>query len=57
MQLGINTLRYLSDTSCTDLFNKIQTHRDMDKAILVIGHSNTIPLMIRKLGLADYPAD
>lgn len=57
IQLGIDTVRYLSDTSCTDLFNKIQAHHDMDKAILIIGHSNTIPLMVRKFGLTDYPAD
>ncbi len=57
IQLGIDTVRYLSDTSCIDLFKQIQAHQDMDKAILIIGHSNTIPLMIRKFGLADYPAD
>jgi len=57
IQLGIDTVRYLSDTSCTDLFNKIQAHHDMDNAILIIGHSNTIALMIRKFGLVDYPAD
>jgi phosphohistidine phosphatase SixA len=55
IQLGIDTVHYLSDTSCTDLLNQIRKHNDVNKAILIIGHSNTIPLAINKFGLRNYP--
>jgi len=55
IQLGIDTVHYLSDTSCTDLFGKIKANNDMENTILIIGHSNTIPVIIRKLGIANYP--
>lgn len=57
LQLGIDTVHYLSDTSCIDLMNKLIANKDVNKSILIIGHSNTIPLIIRKLGLPDYPKD
>ncbi len=57
IQQGIDTVYYGSDTSCTDLINKLKTHRDVNDAILIIGHSNTIPLVIRKLGIDNYPKD
>ena len=57
IQLGIDTVHYGSDTSCTDLINKLETHHDLNDAILIIGHSNTIPLVIRKLGITNYPKD
>ncbi|MCW3093312.1 MAG: hypothetical protein JWP81_4381 [Ferruginibacter sp.] len=57
IRLQIDTVHYLSDTSCTDLLSKIMRNKDRDDAILIIGHSNTIPLIIRKLGLSDYPSE
>jgi hypothetical protein len=30
-------------------------HSDFGKTILIIGHSNIIPQIIRKLGVTDYP--
>ena len=54
---GIDTVHYDSDTSCTDLFNNIAQHHDENDVILIVGHSNTIPLIIKKLGVANYPAD
>lgn len=56
IQLGIDTVHYLADTLCNDLFAKITSHHDRKKRILIIGHSNTIPVIIRKLGVADYPS-
>lgn len=53
---GIDTVLYSSDTSCTDLLNKIVANNDLNDAILIIGHSNTIPIVIQKLGLAGYPS-
>lgn len=56
IQLGIDTIHYLSDTSCIDLFQKIKKSNSMNNCILIIGHSNTIPLIIRKLGVVGFPA-
>lgn len=55
IQSGINTVHYSSDTTYTDLLSKLKANHDLDKPILIIGHSNTIPLMIRKLGIPSYP--
>jgi len=58
IQLGIDTVHYLSDTSCIDLMSKLKANQDLNRTILIIGHSNTLPTIIRKLGLLDYaPAD
>jgi phosphohistidine phosphatase SixA len=57
IQLGIDTVHYLADTTGDDLAKKIIEHHDVDAAILVIGHSNTIPKIIQRLALAGYPGD
>jgi phosphohistidine phosphatase SixA len=55
IQLGIDTVHYTADTLCDDLINTIMEHRDFGKTILIIAHSNTVPRIIRKLGVLDYP--
>jgi len=55
IQLGIDTVHYTADTLCDDLVNTIMQHGDFGKTILIIAHSNTIPKIIRKLGVLDYP--
>lgn len=55
LQLNIDTVHYLADTVCDDLVNAIMQHSDFGKTILIIGHSNTIPQIIRKFGVHDYP--
>lgn len=55
IQLGIDTVHYTADTVCDDLVNTIMQHRDFGKTILIIAHSNTVPKIIRKLGVLDYP--
>lgn len=57
IQLGIDTVHYTADTLCDDLVNSIMQHRDFGKTILIIGHSNTVPKIIRKLGVLDYPQE
>lgn len=57
IQSGIDTVQYLSDTSCIDLLNKIKGNADLNRAILIIGHSNTLPTIIRKLGLPEYASE
>ncbi len=55
LQLKIDTVHYAADTVCDNLINSIMEHSDFGKTILIIGHSNTIPQIIRKLGVTDYP--
>lgn len=50
LQLGIDTLHYLADTTALDIYNKIIANSDGSKTILIIGHSNTMPKIIKKLG-------
>jgi phosphohistidine phosphatase SixA len=55
LQLKIDTVHYAADTLCENLINAIMEHSDFGKTILIIGHSNTLPQIIRKLGVTDYP--
>ena len=49
IQLAIDTVHYLADTTGNDLLEKIKVHNDVGKTILVIGHSNTIPVKYKKV--------
>jgi phosphohistidine phosphatase SixA len=55
LQLGIDTVHYQAGENGIDLFDKIAAHNDFNKTILIIGHSNTVPYYIKKLGVANYP--
>lgn len=55
IQLKIDTVHYQADTLCDNLVNTIMQHNDFGKTILIIAHSNTIPQIIRKFGVKDYP--
>ena len=51
---AIDTVRYLADTALIDnLIAQIHTHHDNNKSIQIIGHSNTIQMIIRKLGMIN----
>ncbi len=54
IQLGIDTSYYAADTTGEGLINEIRRNNDFGKTILVIGHTNTIPPLIRALGVKDY---
>ena len=56
IQLGIDTIQYKADTTCEDLLNKIKANNESGKTILIIGHSNTIPKIIKKLGVENFDA-
>jgi len=55
IQLKIDTAHYTADTLCDKLIDAIIENRDFGKTILIIAHSNTIPQIIRKFGVRDYP--
>jgi len=55
LQMNIAMELYDADTVCDKLLNAVMENRDFGKTILIIGHSNTIPQIIRKFGVTDYP--
>ena len=58
IKMGIDTVHYTADTTGVDLFNKISQHNDWQHSILVVGHSNTVLRIARRLGVAHIdPAD
>ncbi len=60
LQLHIDTVHYLADSTGSDLFSQIKQHHDEGENILVIGHTTTLPVIIKKLGVAKplpYIAD
>ena len=52
IQMGIDTVHYLADSTGNSLLEKIKVNNDFGKSILVIGHTNTLPFIIEKLGVA-----
>ena len=54
IQLGIDTVQINADTSCASLFAAITQHKDWNKSILIITHSNIIQKVIYKLGITDF---
>ncbi len=57
LQLGIDTIHYKADTTGEDVYSKILAGSAAAKNILIIGHSNTIPRIIKKLGVVDFTPD
>ena len=55
LQAGIDTVQYVADVSCTDLFNTIEKNHDWNKHILIISHSNIMQKIILKLGVTNFP--
>lgn len=55
LQLGIDTVQIIADTSCAALFEAISQNNDWNEPILVITHSNIIQKIIYKLGITDFP--
>lgn len=55
IQLQIDTLLYKADTTGQGIYDKIIAAGDAGKTILIIGHSNTVPRIIRKLGAVNFP--
>ncbi len=57
IQLGIDTAYYLQDSTGDDLLRRLAINRDVSNTILIIGHSNTIPVLIKALGVENFPFD
>jgi phosphohistidine phosphatase SixA len=51
---NLTAINYEADTLGNDLVEKIKANGDEGKTILVVGHSNTVPKLIRRLGVKTY---
>lgn len=54
IRLRIDTVHYYHD-NYDKLLKSIRVHHDAGRTILIIAHSNTIPTIIRRLGVRNYP--
>ena len=52
--LRIDTVHYHHD-NYDGLLQSVRQHHDAGRTILIIAHSNTIPTIIRRLGVLNYP--
>ncbi len=50
LQLNVDTVHYVADNSGEGLLKVLNKYKG-DQNILVIGHSNTIPVILRRLGI------
>ncbi len=50
----IDSVHYKADVTGNDLFKKIKERRGKAKNILIVGHSNTLPGIIRKAGISSF---
>ncbi|MEO7045380.1 MAG: histidine phosphatase family protein [Ferruginibacter sp.] len=51
---GVPIEIYKADTTGSGLAEKMTMLKEKGKNILIIGHSNTVPAIIRKLGVSDF---
>lgn len=54
IQLKIDTVVYDADTTGMGLLTKMKVHADFGKSILVVGHTNTLPPILRALGVENF---
>ena len=54
MYKKIDTVHYIADASGELLFKKINERAQSAKNILIVGHSNTLPAIIRRAGVALF---
>ena len=51
---NIDSVHYSADATADKLFKQIELRAGKAKNILIVGHSNTLPAIIRRAGIADY---
>jgi broad specificity phosphatase PhoE len=54
IRLHIDTVHYIAD-NYDKLILSIRQHHDAGRNILIVAHSNTIPKIIRRLGVLNFP--
>ncbi|MEO6405363.1 MAG: histidine phosphatase family protein [Ferruginibacter sp.] len=52
---GTDTIHYAAKPSAESLFTLLQRNNDIGKKVLFVGHSNTVPLLLKNFGVVDYP--
>ncbi|RYD77064.1 MAG: hypothetical protein EOP53_13620 [Sphingobacteriales bacterium] len=51
---NIDSVHYTADATADNLFEQIKLRAGKAKNILIVGHSNTLPAIIRKAGVSGY---
>ncbi len=51
----IDTFHYPPKPTPGQLFELLKKNKDLGKSVLFIGHSNTVPLLVKNFGVIDYP--
>ena len=51
---NIDTIHYTADATADKLFDQIKLRAGKAKNILIVGHSNTLPSIIRKAGITGF---
>ncbi|MEP7166131.1 MAG: phosphoglycerate mutase family protein [Ferruginibacter sp.] len=49
--MKIDTVHYMADNNGEDLLNKLLLQKGKQKNVLIIGHSNTVPAILKRLGV------
>lgn len=52
---GIDVIQYPAKATWVELTELLKKNNDLGKTVLFIGHSNTVPLLIKMFGVSDYP--
>jgi broad specificity phosphatase PhoE len=52
---GIEVIHYSPKATWMELTDLLKKNNDLGKKVLFIGHSNTVPLLIKNFGVTDYP--
>ncbi|MEO7265185.1 MAG: histidine phosphatase family protein [Ferruginibacter sp.] len=52
---AIEMVNYPPKANWMELTELLKKNNDLGKTVLFIGHSNTIPLLIKTFGIADFP--
>ncbi len=52
---GADTMYYAAKPSPENLFMMLRENNDLGKKVLFVGHSNTVPLLIKNFGAIDFP--
>lgn len=57
IQLNIDTIHYIADVSGDGLIKTLTANGHKDERILIVAHSNTIPAILRRLGITNYSGE
>ena len=57
IRLKIDTVHYIADETGDGIIKALLANKHKDKRILIVAHSNTIPAILRRLGIVNYTGE